>query len=309
MRKLIRSAIFMLTAAATLALSSCGQGGDTYDVDAHYDEIMSWRARRLDRLMAPMGYLNLAGLFWLDTGTTSFGSAPDNDLIFPESAAGVIGEFSVSDDGIFMAVADGVDVRSDDVAVESILIVDDTSDKPVTITQGSLAWTVVKRENRYAVRLYDFRHPAIDSFGELPYYPVDPGLRVTATLRRYEQPRTVNVGTVIEGLDWNPSSPGLVSFEINGEAYELEPYESGNSLFFVFGDLTNRDETYGAGRFLYSRAPAEDGRMVLDFNKSYSPPCAFNDFATCPVASPRNRLSVRIEAGEKFDAALHYAAH
>ena len=309
MRKLIPSAIFMLTAAATLALSSCGQGAESFDIDAHHDEIIGWRAGRLERLMAPMGYLNLAGLFWLEAGTASFGSAPDNDIVFPESAAGVIGEFSVSDDGIFMTVADGVDVRSDDVGVESVLIVDDTSDNSVTITHGSLVWTVIKRDSRYAVRLHDFQHPAIKSFGKLPYYPIDPGLRVTATLRRYEQPRIVNVRTVIEGLDWNPRSPGLVSFEINGEAYELEPYESGNSLFFVFGDATNRDETYGAGRFLYSRAPAEDGRMILDFNKSYSPPCAFNDFATCPVASPRNRLSVRIEAGEKFDAALHYAAH
>jgi hypothetical protein len=101
----------------------------------------------------------------------------------------------------------------------------------------------------------------------------------------------------------------LVSFEIGGEPYELEAYESGEMLFFVFGDLTNRDETYGAGRFLYSSVPAADGLLVLDFNKSYSPPCAFNDFATCPVASPRNRLPVRIEAGERFDSALNYAAH
>ena len=90
-------------------------------------------------------------------------------------------------------------------------------------------------------------------------------------------------------------------------SYELEAYLVGDSLFFVFGDLTNRGETYGAGRFLYAELPGEDGKTVLDFNKSYSPPCAFNDFSTCPVASPRNRLKVRIEAGEKFDPALHYS--
>ncbi len=310
MRKLISSTLFMLTAAAVLSLSSCGQGGEAPALNAHYDEIIDWRAGRLERLMAPMGYLNLAGLFWLDNGSTStFGSAPDNDLIFPKNAAAVIGEFSVSDDGIFMTVKDSVDVRNGDIAIESILIDDDTSDEPVTITHGSLAWTAVKRDNRYAVRLRDFQHPAIAAFGDLPYYAVDPKLRVTALLRRYAEPRTVNVGTVIEGLGWNPRSPGMVSFAIDGETYELEAYESGERLFFVFGDATNRDDTYGAGRFLYSQAPAEDGLTVLDFNKSYSPPCAFNDFATCPVASPRNRLPVRIEAGEKFDSRLHYAAH
>lgn len=309
MRKLILSTFFMLFAIAVLSLQSCSQGADTFDIDAHHEEIIDWRAGRLERLMAPMGYLNLAGLFWLEPGTATFGSAPVNDLVFPASAATVIGEFSVSDDGIFMTVADGVDVRSGDLAIESILIVDDTGDEPVTITHGSLAWTAVKRDNRYAVRLRDFQHPALAAFGELPYYAVNPDLRVTATLRRYAEPRTVNVGTVIEGLGWNPRSPGMVSFAINGEAFELEAYESGERLFFVFGDATNRDDTYGAGRFLYSQVPADDGLLVLDFNKSYSPPCAFNDFATCPIASPRNRLAVRIEAGEKFNSALHYAAH
>ena len=79
-------------------------------------------------------------------------------------------------------------------------------------------------------------------------------------------------------------------------------------MFFVFGDQTNRDETYGAGRYLYADMPGENGYFVLDFNKAYSPPCAFNDFSTCPVASPRNRLPIRIEVGEKYDEALHFSA-
>lgn len=302
------STIISLASIALFSLASCGKGGDAFDVKAHNDEIMQWRAGRLERLLAPTGYLNLAGLFWLENGAVSFGSAADNDVVFPGQAAAVIGQFVVSDEGIFMTVADAVEVRIGEVAVTAILIADDTTDAPVTLTHGSLAWTAIKRDNRFAIRLRDFEHPALDAFGELPYYAVDPSLRVAATLRRYPEPRTVSVGTVIEGLGWNPRSPGLVTFELDGVAYELEAYESGDQLFFVFGDATNRDETYGAGRFLYSQAPAADGLTVLDFNKSYSPPCAFNDFSTCPVASPRNRLPVRIEAGEKFDAALHYSA-
>lgn len=309
MPKLAANTLLVLLTVPILSLSSCSQGGDAFDIEAHQAEITDWRAGRRERLMAPMGFLNLAGLFWLENGTLTFGSAPENDLVFPENAAAVIGAFSVSNDGVFMTVTDGVDVRSGDIAVDSILIVDDSGDEAVTIRHGSLAWTVVKRDNRYAIRLRDFQHPAIEAFGELPYYAVDPELRVAATLRRYAKPRTVNVGTVIEGLGWNPRSPGLVGFEIGEKPYELEAYESGEMLFFVFGDLTNRDETYGAGRFLYSQLPAADGLLVLDFNKSYSPPCAFNDFATCPVASPRNRLPVRIEAGERFDSALNYGTH
>ena len=69
----------------------------------------------------------------------------------------------------------------------------------------------------------------------------------------------------------------------------------------MFGDRTNGRETYPAGRFLYADAPDDDGRIVLDFNRAYSPPCAFNDFSTCPVASPRNRLPIRVPAGELYE--------
>jgi uncharacterized protein (DUF1684 family) len=96
-----------------------------------------------------------------------------------------------------------------------------------------------------------------------------------------------------------------VEFEIGGETQTLEAYASGDQLFFVFGDATTGRETYPAGRFLYADAPGTDGKTLMDFNRAYNPPCAFNDFATCPVASPRNRMAARIEAGEKFDPTVH----
>jgi uncharacterized protein (DUF1684 family) len=162
------------------------------------------------------------------------------------------------------------------------------------------------------VRIRDFEHPWVQSFGPLPYFDIDPALRVTARLVPYDEPRKVTVDTVIEGFQQYSLAPGVAVFEIDGQEYELEPTIVGERLFFVFGDETNRDDTYGAGRFVYAARPGEDGTMILDFNQSYSPPCAFNDFSTCPIASPRNRLPIRIEAGEKFDPALHYspgAAH
>ena len=124
-------------------------------------------------------------------------------------------------------------------------------------------------------------------------------------LKRYAEPRKVSVGTVIDGLPYEPESPGVVEFELDGRTFELEAYTSGDRLFFVFGDRTSGRETYGAGRFLYSQAPGEDDLTVLDFNQSYNPPCAFNDFSTCPVASPRNRLDIRVEAGERYVDALY----
>lgn len=308
MRNILLIVVISLGAAAMLV--SCGQSGASFDAAAHRTEVLEWRAGRLERLIAPTGFLALAGLYWLESGQHSFGSDSANDVVFPVAAAAVIGDFRVSDNGIFMSIADGIEVLSDEAPVQSILIADDTTESPVVITHESLSWIAIKRDDRFAVRLWDTANPALEEFGALPYYDIDAGWKVTARLKRYPEPRTVNVGTVVEGLGWNPLSPGVVEFDVDGTSYELEAYESGERLFLVFGDLTSRDETYGAGRFLYADAPGEDGLTVLDFNHAYSPPCAFNDFATCPVASPRNRLAIRIEAGEKFDPALyHGTAH
>ncbi|MCH9693846.1 MAG: DUF1684 domain-containing protein [Gammaproteobacteria bacterium] len=291
-----------------LLVASCGDSGAAFDEAAYRAEIMQWRAERLENLLAPTGYLNQIGLYWLEPGSYSFGSAEGNDIVFPGVGDAHIGTFVVDSAGVSMSVRDGVQVRHDEQPVSEILIAADTSDAPVMISHGSLAWTVVERDERYAVRLRNFEHPFVASFGPLPYFAIDPAFRVEAVLRRYDEPQIANVGTVIEGLGYHPESPGVVEFEIGGERFELEAYASGDRLFYVFGDLTSRGVTYGAGRFLYSEMPAEDGKTVLDFNKSYSPPCAFNDFSTCPVASPRNRLPIRIEAGEKYNQSLHYAS-
>ena len=291
-----------------LLLASCSKSGAAFDEAAYQAEIMQWRAERLENLLAPSGYLNQVGLYWLEPGTYKFGSDEENDIVFPGTGAANIGTFVVDDTGVSMSVRDGVDVRHDEQAVREILVAADTSDAPVMITHGSLAWSVVERDDRYAVRLRDFEHPFVADFGPLPYFDIDPKLRVEGVLRRFDEPKIANVSTVIEGLGYHPESPGVVEFDIDGERFELEAYTSGERLFYVFGDLTSRGITYGAGRFLYSTMPAEDGKTILDFNKSYSPPCAFNEFSTCPVASPRNRLPIRIEAGEKYDVLLHYAS-
>ncbi len=297
----------LLTLSAII-LASCGQAEPALGTAAHAEEVLEWRAGRLQRLKQPTGYLNQIGLYWFEAGTYSFGSGPASDIRLPDTAADIIGEFAVSEAGVRMTVAAGVEVMSEEEPVQSILISDDTTETPVQLSHRSFAWTVIKRDGRFAVRVRDFEHPFVATFGPLPYFEIDPVYRVSAELRRYDAPKIVNVDTVIEGLGYHPESPGVVEFEINSQPYDLEAYTSGDELFFVFGDATNRNDTYGAGRFLYAAAPGDDGTTVLDFNRSYSPPCAFNDFSTCPVASPRNRLPIRVEAGEKFDPAFHYSA-
>jgi uncharacterized protein (DUF1684 family) len=286
-------------------ITSCSADEQTFDLENYTAGLAEWRSERLANLKGPTGYLNLVGLYWLSPGGTRIGSAADNDIVFPAGASPYIGELQSTPEGVKLVTTPDVDVRYEGVPVSSILISDDTTESPVMLTHGSFAWTVIKRDGRFALRLRDFEHPAIAAFPTIESYPIDPWLIVDATLNLFDEPRVMNVNTTIEGLGYHPESPGSVSFEIGGEAYELEAYASGDSLFFVFGDATSGRETYPAGRFLYAEVPAEDGKTILDFNRAYNPPCAFNAFATCPVASPRNRMQARVEAGERYDPEVH----
>ena len=95
-------------------------------------------------------------------------------------------------------------------------------------------------------------------------------------------------------------SPGYVEFTLKGHTYRLEPiYETSrhDDLFFIFKDQTSRTDTYDAGRFLHAPLPV-DGFVDLDFNRAYNPPCAFTDFATCPLPLKENQLAGAIRAGE-----------
>jgi uncharacterized protein (DUF1684 family) len=297
------SGVLLLSAVALSV--ACGDADEAFDLEQYQADNLQWRAERLERLRAPTGYLNLAGLFWLEEGAVAIGSSDSNDIVFPATAAAHVGDLDVSAEGVMLTVAAGVAAYAEGEVVNTILIADDTTEAPVTISHASIAWTIIKRDNRFALRLRDFEHPSIAAFPPIEYFPVDTNLRVAATLKRFVTPKILKVDTVIVGLGWQPESPGVVEFELNGERMQLEAYASGDELFFVFGDQTSGRETYPAGRFLYAEVPAEGETTVLDFNRAYNPPCAFNDFATCPVAAPQNRLSVAIAAGEKFDPAVH----
>lgn len=296
-------------AALAATLLGCGSGsGDKViapDADAYFDDIATWRLERVERLKGRDGFLNLVGLFWVRRDISTFGSSPESDFVLPPGAPSTVGIFRRENGRLIMAVHDDVEVFRDEMPIKEIIMEDDRSERPVVLTHDSLAWTVIRRDDRLAVRVRDYDSPAIAAFKPIEYFSVDMSYRLPALLKRFHEPRQLRVDTVITGLDWKPESPGMLIFEIGGTTFELEAYDSGDELFIVFGDRTSGRETYPAGRFLYAAMPGESGMTVLDFNKAYNPPCAFNEFATCPVASPQNRLNTRILAGERFDASMH----
>jgi uncharacterized protein (DUF1684 family) len=123
---------------------------------------------------------------------------------------------------------------------------------------------------------------------------------VQATWVPFTPPHTLDIPTVLGTVDRMPV-PGKAVFERDGKRYELLPVveeEGSDQVWFIFADRTSGKETYGAARFLYADK-AKDGKLVIDFNKAYNPPCAFTPYATCPLAPPENRLDLRVTAGEK----------
>lgn len=283
------AAIFALTATAQVSAQ-----------DSYEHELAEWRGQRVATLKGPDGWLNLAGLYWLEEGPNSFGASADNDLVAPAGSAPKLGEFLVDNGTVTFRTEPGVDVFLGESPVTETLLVDDQEKEATLLTAGSLAWTVIRRMDRLGVRLRDYDHPAVTSFAGIETYAADLDWRIEARFEPYAEPRKIRVATVVEGLGWEPTVPGTLEFEARGQSLSLEAYRSDDGFLIVFADGTTGNTTYPAGRYLAANLPSDDGTTILDFNKAYNPPCVFSEFATCPLATPRNRLPVAIEAGEKY---------
>ena len=171
------------------------------------------------------------------------------------------------------------------------------------LTLGSLTLELVRRGEDVALRVRDSEAPARRALTAIPSYPVDPSWFVIAKLEPFpegERDVTYDDG---DGRPQVYRSPGTAVFEHAGATLRVEPvWDSQRTrLFVLFSDATRRDETYGAGRFLYAPL-AQGGQIALDFNKAFNPPCAFSPYVACPLPPAENILAVRVEAGEKRPA-------
>lgn len=285
--------------ALALAVSAAPLARDTYD-----DNLRRWRADREAALTADDGWLTVAGLFWLRPGLNRAGADPSNDIVLPAGAAPArLGAFQLSDGVATFTAEPGTSVTSGGRPIETLALTAGSEAPAVEV--GRLTMFLIKRGDRYAVRMRDRDSPMRRAFTTLAWYPVDRASRVTGRFTAYAEPKTIPVPNVL-GDTPEMVSPGFVEFTLGGESLRLEPvFETSDAreLFYIFGDRTNGDTTYHAGRFFYSELP-ENGHVVLDFNKAYNPPCVFTAFATCPLPPPQNTLPVRIEAGE-----LMYGKH
>ncbi|MCA1779616.1 MAG: DUF1684 domain-containing protein [Xanthomonadaceae bacterium] len=262
-----------------------------------------WRARRLERLTDPHGWLSLVGLIPLAPGRPSIGSATDNDIVLPGGPAHW-GRLEISNEAVRFEAAEGVRrgdrsaVTIDGRAVSSAVLTVDGEDGPTKIEADAIQVHLVRPGGRLALRVRDPDAETRTGFVGLEYFPLDPDWRLEARFIAHPAGTTLQVANVMGQLIDEPN-PGVAKFERDGRTFALEAVLEDGRLFFIFADRTSGRESYGLGRFLYADLPRSDNIVTLDFNQAYNPPCAFNAFTTCPLPPQANRIPIPIRAGEQ----------
>jgi uncharacterized protein (DUF1684 family) len=268
------------------------------DTEAYIASVEEWQHDRLQHLKSKEGWLNLAGIFWLKEGEQSIGSHPSNDIVFPDKAPPFIGTLTMKDERIHLKVNEDAKLYYNNERIVQLIMTRDTTGNPSYITHGNFAWYIMKRHESLAIRLRDYKNPAIDALDFIPSYPIDPDYVVRATLNAFDVPKIITVNTPFEDYTQDYECPGELQFKLKGKKLKLLPFISGEGYFIIISDETSAMETYGGGRFIYAY-PDSTGRIILDFNKAYNPPCAVTPYAACPMPPPENHLPIKIKAGEK----------
>lgn len=273
-----------------------------FDELGYKREIEKWQSDRLATLTKQDGWLTLIGLYWLNEGENRFGSGPANPIRLPRDRAPLLtGTLWLENGHVRMTSHPAVEITAGGSPVTSLALKDDTEDGgPTVLKFGTLLINVIKRLDRVGVRVKDTDSRTRREFKGLEYYPIDPKWRIEARFEPYQPPKIIPITNVLSMTD-DETSPGALVFDVGGTTYRVDPIlEKGETdLFVIIADGTTGKETYGAGRYLYVSPPDKAGKVVIDFNKGYSPPCAFTNYATCPLPPQQNHLPFRIEAGEK----------
>lgn len=287
------------------ALPGCGGDGPAAAPAATVDPAFvatqdAWRRDRRAALLAPDGWASLVGLHWIELPAHYVGSSADSGL---RLALGPpkLGLLQRQGDRLFLTPERGVALTLDGAPLAGRTALRDDRGGAASLVgfdEGRGSLSVIHRGGRDALRVRHADAPTRTGFGQLDYWPADPAWRLDATFTPSPAGTTIDVANLIGGVDTLPS-PGVVSFIRDGSEHRLAALAgTDGGLFMILADGTSGHGSYGAGRYIDTAAPAE-GRVVVDFNRAYNPPCAFTRFATCPLPPDGNRLSLPIPAGER----------
>jgi uncharacterized protein len=304
----------MAVLSCLLWLSACGKDANApvaedakvvAERNAYQKEIEDVRAERLEKLQAPTGWLSLVGLHWIEEGTTRVGSGDDNGTkitVGPQR----IGMLTLTKAGkITLQIERDAEITIDGKPVKGgVKLVPDSEGEPTVVgfNKGDASFTVIKRADRYGLRVKNTLATTRTQFKGLEYFDLNKDMRIEAEFVPHESGKSIEIMNVL-GMVEPMANPGQLVFTKDGKEFRIEAVDEGDGrLFIIFADRTSGRETYAAARFVYAVNPGGPGKTIIDFNKAYNPPCAFTPFSTCPTPPPSNRLDLRVDAGEKKPA-------
>ncbi|MFI0986643.1 DUF1684 domain-containing protein [Streptomyces exfoliatus] len=259
------------------------------DPEAFAAEWREWHRDKDARLASEHGFLAVTALHWLSAE--------------PQSFPGVPGTWSTGPEGVVVELDEGTELLVDGASVRTRHLFGVIPERGgVHALWGDTVIEVAKRGGHDVVRPRHPDHPLRVAFTGTPAYAPDPRWVVTGRYEAFDEPRPTTVGASVEGLRHVYDAPGRVVFRLGGQELSLTAFNghAPGTLTVLFTDETSGVTTYAANRELRVAAPGPDGVVVLDFNRAVNLPCAYTDFATCPLPPAENRLPVAIEAGERI---------
>jgi uncharacterized protein (DUF1684 family) len=301
-------------AITLLALAGCGEKKTAAEdavlsaAEAQYlsDENL-WRIQRQEKLTAADGWTSLIGLHWLTLKSHYAGSSPRSGIRLAMGPPSM-GMFTRDGNRVFFTPDSGVPLTLDGAPLKGrVELKDDSAGAPsvVGFDEGKGLLTVIERAGNRALRVKHADAPTRLQFKGLEYWPPNRDWRIEATFIPHPAGTTLPIATII-GTTENTSNPGALEFQREGKTFRIEALDQGGeTLSLIIADRTSGHETYGAGRYLDVPRPDAKGKVVIDFNRAYNPPCAFTQFATCPLPPNQNRLDLAITAGEKRYGVKH----
>lgn len=302
---------YALAGSMLLALAACSGDADDSAKDKagaipdpnFLADNAVWRNERKQDLLKPDGWTSLVGLHWLELKAHYVGSSAGSGI---RLAVGPpkLGMVEQRNGRIYLTPESGVALTLDGEPLTGkgrVELKTDHDQAPSLIgfDEGKGLLSVIKRGQRFGLRIKHADAPTRLHFAGLDYWPADPGWKIVGKFVPHPPGKTMPIVDII-GTSTDAPNPGAVEFVREGKTYRIEAMgEPGNELFLVFADRTSGHGSYPAGRFIDTPGPDAQGKVVLDFNRAYSPPCAFTTFATCPLPPAENRLDLAVTAGEK----------
>lgn len=281
-----------VTAAGVVLLLALGaQASMMYE-----RRLEKWRRLRAVEVAGAEGWATVVALHWLRPGVTRVGSGEGVEVRLTPPAPVLLGRVRVEGRSVTFDAAPGAVVTSQGARVTSIVMQPDET----RLDAGSRTLVVIERAGKLALRVRDGASAARKRFKGIAAFPVSHRFRISARFVPFDPPRTATVVNVIgDAVEF--VNPGQIVFILDGVEHRLDAlYETPEKkdLWVIFRDRTSGTATYPAGRYMHVPLPV-GGMVDLDFNFAYNPPCAFTEFATCPIPPRQNWLKVAIEAGEK----------